>query len=443
LGNLSIPLSVQKLQTALQAKAKENPGFRFYALYDKVYRDDVLQFAYLCCKSNGGAAGVDGQEFEDIESYGRERWLGELAQELREKKYQPQAVRRVFIPKRGGTGLRPLGIPSIRDRAVKMATVLVLGPIIEADLPPEQHAYRPERNALSAVRQVYQLLNTGHTKVIDADLAAYFDSIPHLELLRSVARRVVDRQILHLIRTWLSAPVEETDKRGNKKRTTRNRDEKRGIPQGSPISPLLSNIYMRRFVLAWQKLGYAERYKAQIVNYADDFVICCSGNPLEAMRAMRQLIRRLRLTINEEKTHYCRVPRQHFDFLGYTFGRYYPPYSGRAYLSARPSKRSVRRQIESIREKTAKRRTLLPAEQVVTELNDGLRGWANYFALGPVEDAYRAIERYVTRRLRRWLCIKHEVRGSGCYRFTDQYLHDTLGLVRIRDLEHNLPWANA
>ena len=443
MGNLSIPLSVQKLQTALQAKAKENPGFRFYALYDKVYREDVLQFAYRCCKSNGGAAGVDEQGFEDIESYGRERWLGELTQELREKKYQPQAVRRVFIPKRGGMGLRPLGIPSIRDRTVQMATVLVLGPIIEADLPPEQYAYRPERNALSAVRQVYQLLNTGHTKVIDADLAAYFDSIPHLELLQSVARRVVDRQVLHLIRMWLNAPVEETDKRGNKKKTTRNRDEKRGIPQGSPVSPLLSNIYMRRFVLGWQKLGYAERYKARIVNYADDFVICCSGNAFEAMQVMRQLMGRLRLTINEEKTHYCRVPRQHFDFLGYTFGRYYPPYSGRAYLSARPSKRSVRRQIESIREKTAKRRTLLPADQIVTELNDGLRGWANYFALGPVEDAYRAIESYVTWRLRRWLCIKHEVRNSGSYRFTDQYLHDTLGLVRIRDLVHHLPWAIA
>jgi group II intron reverse transcriptase/maturase len=443
LGNLSTPKSVQKLQTALQAKAKENPGFRFYALYDKVCRADVLRFAYLRCKANGGAAGVDEQEFEDVESYGMERWLEELAQELREKEYRPQAVRRVFIPKRGGAGLRPLGIPSIRDRTVQMATMLVLGPIIEADLPPEQHAYRPERNALSAVRQVYKLLNTGHTKVIDADLAAYFDSIPHLELLRSVARRVVDRQMLHLIQMWLNAPVEETDKRGNKKRTTRNRDEKRGIPQGSPISPLLSNIYMRRFVLGWEKLGYAARYKAHIVNYADDLVICCSGNAFEAMQMMRQLMGRLRLTVNEEKTHYCRVPRQHFDFLGYTFGRCYAPQSGRAYLSAKPSKKSIRRQIESIREKTAKRRTLLPAEQIVTELNDGLRGWANYFALGPVEDAYRALESYVTQRLRRWLCIKHEVRNSGSYRFTDQYLHNRLGLVRIRDLVHNLPWANA
>lgn len=443
MGNLSIPLSVQKLQTALQTKAKENPGFRFYSLYDKVCREDVLQFAYLCCKSNGGAAGVDGQEFEDIESYGRERWLGELVQELREKKYQPQAVRRVFIPKRGGTGLRPLSIPSIRDRTVQMATVLVLGPIIEADLPPEQHAYRPERNALSAVRQVYHLLNSGHTKVIDADLAAYFDSIPHFELLRSVARRVVDRQMPHLIRMWLTAPVEETDRRGNKQRTTRNRDEKRGIPQGSPLSPLLSNIYMRRFVRGWQRLGYAERYKARIVNYADDFVICCRGNAVEALQTMRQLMGRLRLTVNEEKTHYCRVPRQHFDFLGYTFGRCYSLKSGRAYLSAKPSRKSIHRQIESIRERTAKRRTLLPAEQIVTELNDGLRGWANYFALGPVEDAYRLLERYVTRRLRRWLCIKHEVRGSGSYRFTDQYLHDKLGLIRIRDLVHNLPWAIA
>jgi group II intron reverse transcriptase/maturase len=443
LGNLSTPKSVQKLQTALQAKAKENPGFRFYALYDKVCRADVLRFAYLRCKANGGAAGVDEQEFEDVESYGMERWLEELAQELREKEYRPQAVRRVFIPKRGGAGLRPLGIPSIRDRTVQMATMLVLGPIIEADLPPEQHAYRPERNALSAVRQVYKLLNTGHTKVIDADLAAYFDSIPHLELLRSVARRVVDRQMLHLIQMWLNAPVEETDKRGNKKRTTRNRDEKRGIPQGSPISPLLSNIYMRRFVLGWEKLGYAARYKAHIVNYADDLVICCSGNAFEAMQMMRQLMGRLRLTVNEEKTHYCRVPRQHFDFLGYTFRRCYAPQSGRAYLSAKPSKKSIRRQIESIREKTAKRRTLLPADQIVTELNDGLRGWANSFALGPVEDAYRALESYVTQRLRRWLCIKHEVRNSGSYRFTDQYLHNRLGLVRIRDLVHNLPWANA
>jgi group II intron reverse transcriptase/maturase len=237
LGNLSIPLKIQKLQTALHVKAKENPGFRFYALYDKVYREDILQFAYSRCKANGGAAGVDEQTFEDIEAYGRDRWLGELAQELREKRYRPQAVRRVFIPKRNA-GRRPLGIPPIRDRTAQMAAVLVLGPIFEADLPPEQHAYRPERNALTAVKQVHNLLNTGHTHVVDADLSAYFDTIPHFELMKSVARRVVDPALLHLIQMWLEAPVEETDEGGHKKRTTRNRDENMAFPRGHPLLPL-------------------------------------------------------------------------------------------------------------------------------------------------------------------------------------------------------------
>ena len=443
MGNLTTPESVQKLQTALQAKAKENPGFRFYALYDKVYRKDVLGFAYASCKANDGAAGMDEQEFADIEAYGRERWLGELAQELKEKKYRPQAVRRVYIPKRGGQGQRPLGIPTIRDRTAQMAAVLVLGPIFEADLAPEQHAYRAERDALSAVNQVHGLLNAGHTQVIDADLSAYFDTIPHAELMKSVARRVVDPAMLHLIQMWLKAPVEETDERGGKKRTTRNRDEKRGTPQGSPLSPLLSNIYMRRLVVGWKQLGYAQRYQAQIVNYADDLVICCKGNAEEALGAMRRMVSRLRLTVNEEKTHLCRVPEEHFDFLGYTFGRNYSAKTGRGYLGTKPSKKSVRSQIESIREKTDRKRCGLDASVVVAELNEGLRGWANYYRLGSVSNAYRAIDAYVTDRLRRWLCRKHKVRGSGCTRYPEEYLTDELGLVRLSVFRHNLPWATA
>jgi RNA-directed DNA polymerase len=340
--------------------------------------------------------------------------------------------------KRGDEHKRPCSLgegtgskESDYSEAPQRANASRLVPTHQADLQPEQHAYRPGRNALTAVKQVHSLLTTGHTQIIDADLAAYFDSIPHFELLKSVARRVVDRTMLHLIQMWLEAPVEETDERGHKRRTTRNRDEKRGIPQGSPLSPLLSNIYMRRFVLGWKQLGLAERYKAHIVNYADDLVICCKGNAEEALRAMRQVMDRLRLTVNEEKTHLCRVPEQYFDFLGYTFGRCYSTQTGRAYLGTRPSRKSIRSQIESIREKTNRKRCGLAAEVVVKELNDGLRGWANYFKLGPVSKAYRAIDAYTTQRLRRWLRGKHKLRGSGGMRYSDEHLYKKLGLVRL------------
>ena len=246
--SLTTLTSVQKLQMALHAKAKKSPDFRFYALYDKVYRKDVLVYAYQRCKANRGAAGVDNQTFEDIEQYGVERWLDELAQELKSRTYQPQPVRRVYIPKPDGKQ-RPLGIPTIRDRVVETAAMSVLESIFEADLQPEQYAYRADRSALDAVRHVHKLINTGHRKIVDADLSSYFDSVPHAELMRSVARRVVDGAMLHLIKMWLEAPVEETDERGNQRRSVRNRDEGRGTPQGAPISPLLSNLYMRRFVL--------------------------------------------------------------------------------------------------------------------------------------------------------------------------------------------------
>src|SRR4051794_26382964 len=234
--SLTTPMSVQKLQTALHDKAKESPDLRFHALYDKVYRRDILAFAYRCCKANGGAAGVDGQSFERIEEYGVERWLDELAEELKSRIYQPDPVRRVYIPKPDGKQ-RPLGVPTIRDRTVQTAAVLVLEPIFEADLQPEQYAYRKDRSALDAVRHVHKLINTGHGEIVDADLSGYFDSIPHAELLKSVARRVVDGAMLHLIKMWLEAPVEETDEHGRKHRSTRNRDEGRGTPQGAPLTP--------------------------------------------------------------------------------------------------------------------------------------------------------------------------------------------------------------
>jgi group II intron reverse transcriptase/maturase len=440
--SLTTPLSVQKLQTVLHDKAKESPDRRFHALYDKVYRRDVLAFAYQCCKANGGAAGVDGQTFERIEEYGAERWLDELTKELKDRTYRPHPVRRVYIPKPDGKQ-RPLGVPAIRDRTVETAAVLILEPIFEADLQPEQYAYRRDRSALDAVKQVHKLINTGHGEIVDADLSGYFDSIPHAELLKSVARRVVDGAMLQLIKMWLEAPVEETDERGRKHRSTRNRDEGRGTPQGAPISPLLSNLYMRRFVLGWKKLGHEKRYGARIVNYADDLVICCRDSAEEALVAMRGITQKLKLTVNETKTRVCALPEEKFDFLGYTFGRCYSPQTGRAYLGTVPSKKRVIRICEAISSETGRNRTLLDRKTVVGKLNRMMIGWANYFCLGPVSKAYRAVERHARKRLRQWLCAKHKVSWPATKQFPEAALHDELGLVRLTSRTRSFPWATS
>jgi RNA-directed DNA polymerase len=443
LGNLVTPISVQKLRTALHAKAKEEPEFRFYALYDKIYRMDVLEHAYACCRANKGAPGVDGLTFEGVEAYGPERWLGELAQQLREETYRPEAVRRVYIPKPNGK-LRPLGIPRLAERVCQTAAMLVLEPIFEADMPQEQHAYRQNRNAQSAVREVRGLLASDHKDVVDADLSGYFDTIPHVELMKSVVRRVVDRRVLHLVKMWLDTPVEEQDGRGRKKRTTVNRDTKQGIPQGSPISPLLSNLYMRRFILGWKKAGLEQRLGARIVNYADDLVICCKGDSAQkALNAMRQMMGRLKLTVNEEKTRICRVPDGEFDFLGYTFGRRYSAKTGRPYIAARPSRKSIKRMTEAVRIQTGRNMEWLDAGEMVKCLNQKLGGWANYFNLGPVTPAYRFIDRYTTNRLRRWFCKKHKQPGRGFTHYPDEYLYQKLGLIRLPMLPQNFPWAKA
>jgi RNA-directed DNA polymerase len=371
------PPKVRKLQEALHAKAKGSPSYRFYALYDKVYRRDILGWAYVRCRLNDGAAGVDHQSFEDIEASGLDRWLDEVTEELGKRTYHPQPVRRVYIPKPDGQQ-RPLGIPTIKDRVVQMATVLVLEPIFEADLEPEQYAYRAGRGALDAVNQVHGLLNAGHAQVIDADLSGYFDSIPHAELMKSVSRRVSDRHLLALIAMWLESPVEEIDERGRHHRTTRAQDERRGTPQGSPISPLLSNLYIRRFVLGWKTLGHERRFHARIVNYA-------------------------------------------------------------AYLGTRPSAKKVQRLCRSISEMTGRGTTWQPAEAVVAQLNRRLEGWANYFRLGAASRAYAAVDRHTRRRLRQWLRNKHKVESRGWSRFPEVYLTETLGLTSLRRRVRSFP----
>lgn len=440
--SLTPPPKVQKFQATLHAKAKGASSYRFYRLHDKVYRRDILEYAYQRCRSNDGAPGVDGQRFEDIESYGRERWLDELTAELRDRTYRPSPVRRVYIPKADGKQ-RPLGIGTIRDRVVQMAVVLVLEPIFEADLPPEQHGYRPDHSARDAIGQVHGYVSTGHTEVVDADLSGYFDSIPHAELMRSLSRRISDRLLLGLIKMWLVAPVEETDARGRRHRTTRNRDEGRGSPQGSPLSPLLSNIYMRRFIVGWKALGFEQRLDAHIVNYADDFVICCRGTAERAMSAMRAMMSKLRLTVNETKTRLCRVPEESFDFLGYTIGRCWSARTGRSYIGTKPSAKSIARIKRAISDQTDRRWLWTGVSERVAWLNRVLLGWSNYFCLGPVSSAYRAVDRHARHRLRQWLKRKHKRRSLGASRLPDRYLHGVLGLVRLCDRPKSFPWANA
>lgn len=431
---MSLPTlsSVEKLQQALHTKAKEEPSFRFYALYDKVYRKDVLWQAYQRCRHNDGSPGVDGQTFEDIEQYGVQRWLGELAEELRSKRYAPQPVRRVYLAKPDGKQ-RPLGIPTIRDRVVQTAVKLALEPIFEADLPPEQHAYRPGHSCHDALNDIDRLLYQGHGEVVDADLSGYFDSIPHAELMKSVARRVSDKQVLHLVKMWLVAPVEETEERGRKRRTTRNKDEGRGSPQGAPLSPLLANLYMRRFVLGWKTLGHERTLKAKIVNYADDFVICCRrGYGARALQAMRQMMERMKLTVNEDKTHLCRLPGETFNFLGYTFGRLWSPRKGRFYLGCRPSQKSLARLRDQLHVETARNWLWQSEEEMIGKLNRILVGWRNYFSVGTVQEAYGSLDAYLFQRLRQWWCRKHKVRNRRDSRFSTRLLYRQLGLIELR-----------
>jgi len=440
--SLVTPKKVRQLQVALHAKVKGSSSTRFYSLYDKVYREDVLEFAYRLCFRKKGAAGVDGESFAVIESSGRERWLGELAEDLRKKRYFPGAVRRAYVPKASG-GRRPLGIPTIRDRVVQTACNLVLEPIFEADLPKEQFGYRRGRSALDAVTRLHRLLYTGYTEVVDADLRDYFGTIPHVELMKSVARRISDGAILRLIKMWLQAPVEELDKRGCRHRTTRHKDSGRGIPQGAPISPLLSNLYMRRFILGWKALGHEDRLQAYIVSYADDLVICCHGTAEVAMEQMRLLLTRLKLTVNESKTRICRIPEESVDFLGYTLGQNWSPRTGRTYIGSRPSKSRVQRICREISELTSRRWQVKDVEEQVERLNRLMLGWAGYFHLGSVASAYRAIDIHSLRRLRLWLRGKHKHQGRATACFPDKYLVEDLGLVRLGPRLSSFPWAKA
>ena len=434
---------VQRLQTVLHAKAKGAPGFRFYSLSDKVWREDVLAVAWQAVRRNGGAAGVDGETVADIESQGVDRWLGALARDLKAGTYRPRAVRQVLIPKKQRGKFRPLGIPCLRDRVAQTAAMLLLSPIFEADLQPEQYAYRPGRHAHDAVKRVHRLLTTGHREVVDADLSDYFGQIPHADLMRSVARRVSDGRLLGWVKAWLEMAVEEDDGRGGRRRTNRARRERKGTPQGAPISPLFSNIYMRRFILGWKVLGYARRFKAEIVNYADDFAVLGRAPASVMLAAVEGLMKRLKLPMNTEKTRCCRLPEEPMTFLGYRIGRNHRPGTGAAYIGTRPSRASVQSICRRVSELTTPRDVRLPPGVVVERLNRLLTGWANYFTLGQVSPAYVAIDRHTTRRLRQWLCRKHKVRTGKEVRFPADRLWSDYGLTHLAPRTASFPWAKA
>jgi RNA-directed DNA polymerase len=423
------PDRVERLRKKLYEKAKQEPDFRFYSLYDKVCWTETLTRAYRQAKANDGTAGVDGVRFEDIESLGVERWLAELRQELMEETYHPQPVRRVMIPKPGG-GERPLGIPTIRDRVVQTAVVLFLEPIFEADFEDNVYAYRPERSAHDALAEVRSRLYKGQQHVVDADVKQYFDTIPHAELLQSVARRVSDGKILRLLKLWLKSPVEEKGEGGGR-RMTGGKKSKRGTPQGGVVSPLLANIYINRLLRHWRTTGACERL-GQIVSYADDFVIVCASQRQaeESLAQVSRWLEKLGLEIHPTKTRLCHAREEPFDFLGYTFGPTRHWQTGRRQISAQPSKKSQKRLKEKVNT-LLYRGNPMPWPELRTRLNRLLSGWAQYFSFGYTGQADNAVGQHVTERVRRFLCRRHKLRVSGTSRFGYTEVHGERGVVDI------------
>ena len=439
---LSTPERIRTLQRKLYTKAKQEPAFRFYALYDKLTRQDILSHAYELVRANKGAPGIDGRSFEAIEAQeGKGQFLASLQEELIQKTYRADAVRRVWIPKPDGS-LRPLGIPTIRDRVVQMATKIVVEPIFEADFCEHSYGFRPKRSAHEAVDAVAEALLQGKRHVIDADLSKYFDTIPHAKLLAAVAERISDGAVLGLIKQWLKAAVVEEDKDGTRRNDGGGKGNRRGTPQGGVISPLLANLYLHLLDRIWVRHGLEARYRARLVRYADDLVICCAGAVEAPMQVLRQVLERLELSLNEAKTRIVDAQRESFDFLGFSYQVRRSRNSGKHYPHVEPSKRSIQRIKDRTKQLTERRRPPVPLPRLIGEVNRTLRGWSNYFHHRNCSGVFSKVKMHVEEQVRTQLRRRHKLhsRAQAYQRFPGQVIYGHYGLFK---LPTTAPWRSA
>ena len=432
---LKTPEKIRELQRKLYRKAKQEKEYRFYLLYDKIYRMDILTHAYRLVKANQGAPGIDGDTFERIEERegGAEKYLEEIAGELKRREYRPQAVRRVYIPKTTG-GKRPLGIPVIKDRVVETAVKIVIEPIFEADFQDNSYGFRPKRNAHQAVDDVKKHLFKGKIEVIDADLSKYFDTISHDKLLQVVAKRIVDRHILWLIKMWLKAPIVE-EREGGKEEYTRNG---KGTPQGGVISPLLANIYLNVLDTLWTVKKVEEKLGARLIRYADDSVVLCKGNTDRILKGFKTVFKDLGLTLNEEKTRVVDARQESFSFLGFTIGLRRGWRTGKIYPHIEPSKKALKHIRSEIKQLTTERYSAIPTEAVIRNVNEVARGWVGYFRYGNCTKALSDLKRYLVYRLRVYLRRKHGYHSLGYRAYPDRYYFDSLGVYEVPT---TAPWT--